>query len=319
MLGKKSPQMSFGQLEAEKHIPQGHFLRQIDEHLDWRPFTAALAPLYHPDRGRPGYPPVTLFKALLLQRWYGLSDPGLEEAIRDRLSFQRFLGLALQDSVPDETTICKFRSKLAEAGLMAPLFLLLEEQLAAKDVLVRRGTLIDATLVQAHSKPSTARKPSQDPDAAWVRKGNGHYFFGYKAHLGVDQGSTLVRRLALTPANVPETQVFEEVLPGDSAAVFADKAYEGRPRRAGLRRRGILCGILAKSQKNRPLTPKQKRRNRVWERIRRAIERVIGTHKRHYGLGRFPYVGRWRNLCHLWLVSFCYNLKKMLVLQRACG
>jgi transposase, IS5 family len=90
-----------------------HFLRQIEIKLNWRPFEALLQGLYPSRRGRPSYPPLVLFKALLLQQWYGLSDPGLEEAIRDRLSFQRFLGVSSQDPVPDETTICRFRGRLA--------------------------------------------------------------------------------------------------------------------------------------------------------------------------------------------------------------
>lgn len=315
MLGKKEPQMSFGDLELDQRLSKEHFLRQIDEKIDWRPLEEPLKALYHPRLGRPSHPPLVLFKALLLQRWYHLSDPGLEEAIRDRLSFLRFLGLSLDDPVPDETVICRFRLALGKTGLVERLFILLEEQLEALGVLIRQGTLIDATLVKSHSRPTTPGRPSPDTDAAWVRQGK-KYVFGYKAHVAVDQGSGLVRRLELRPANVPETLVFETILPGDEAAVFADKAYDQRARRAKLRGRGIFCGILARPSK-RPLSLRQKLRNRLWGRVRQAVERVFGTWKWHYGLARLPYVGLKRNLCHLWLVGLCYNLKKMLVLQRA--
>ena len=117
MLGKQSGQMGFGDLEATGRVPEGHFLKKIDGQIDWRPFEKVLEPLYHPKLGRPSHPPLVMFKALLLQQWYGLSDPGLEEAICDRLSFQRFLGLSLTDPVPDETRICRFRTMLAQAGL----------------------------------------------------------------------------------------------------------------------------------------------------------------------------------------------------------
>jgi IS5 family transposase len=275
-----------------------------------------MAGLYHPRHGRPGYPPLVLFKALLLQRWYNLSDPGLEEAIRDRLSFQRFLGLSFQDPVPDETTFCRFRGALAQTGLAERLLEVLEAQLTVKGLLVKRGTLVDATLIQAHSQPPTPENPSKDQDATWVARPRKRPFFGYKAHLALDQKSNLLRRLKLTTGKCHETQTFSGMILGDEAAVFADKAYDQDCRRAELRRGGVFCGILAQARRRRPLTDKQRRRNRLCSRIRVAIERVIGTLKWHYGLERFPYVGRARNYCHLLLVGICFNLKKMLVLQR---
>jgi len=315
MLGKKPGQMSFGEMEAAQRVPAGHFLRRIEEQIDWQPFQEALAGLYHPRQGRPGYPPLVLFKALLLQRWYNLSDPGLEEAIRDRLSFQRFLGLSFQDSVPDETTFCRFRGTLAQTGLAERLLEVLEAQLAAKGLLVKRGTLVDATLIQAHSQPPTPEKPSQDQDASWVARPRKRPFFGYKAHVAVDQESNLVRRLKVTAAKDHETKMFSDMVLGDEAAVFADKAYDQDCRRTELRRRGVVCGILAQARKKRPLTDKQRRRNLRYSRIRAAVERCIGTLKRHYRVARFPYVGQARNHCHLVLVGICFNLKKMLVLQ----
>src|SRR5574340_1569669 len=104
MLGKQSGQMGFGDLEATGRVPEGHFLKKIDSQIDWRSFQKVLEPLYHPTQGRPSHPPVMMFKALLLQQWYGLSDPGLEEAICDRLSFQRFLRLSLTDRSEEHTS-----------------------------------------------------------------------------------------------------------------------------------------------------------------------------------------------------------------------
>ena len=191
MLGKQSGQMGFGDLEARGRVPEGHFLRKIDDQIDWRPFEKVLEPLYHPTQGRPSHPPVMMFKALLLQQWYSLSDPGLEEAICDRLSFQRFLGLSLTDSVPDETRICRFRNQLAAENLGERLFARLAEQLQAKGLIVRRGSLIDATLIKAQPHPPACRgQASPDPEADWTSRGkDGH--FGYKGHLSVDQGKRL--------------------------------------------------------------------------------------------------------------------------------
>jgi IS5 family transposase len=316
MLGKPSGQMGFGDLEATGRVPEGHFLKKIDSQIDWQPFQKVLEPLYHPTQGRPSHPPVMMFKALLLQQWYGLSDPGLEEAMCDRLSFQRFLGLSLADPVPDETRICRFRNRLAQAGLGESLFALLEEQLQAKGLIVRRGSLIDATLIKAQPHSPRRGEPSPDPDADWTRRGkDGH--FGYKVHLSVDQGSGLIRHLALTAASVSESNRFEEMVRGDEAAVFADGAYAKDARKKSLRSRGVFCGIINRPWRYRPITEKQKRRNKFYSRVRRAVERVFGTLKRHYGMERCRYVGGVRNRCHFWLKGICYNLKKMLVLQGA--
>jgi IS5 family transposase len=316
MLGKQTGQMGFGDMEATGRVPQGHFLRQIDRQIDWRPFQRVLEPLYHPTQGRPSHPPLVMFKALLLQQWYSLSDPGLEEAICDRLSFQRFLGLSLSDPVPDETRICRFRNMLAQAGLGERLFALLEEQFQAQGLLVRRGSLIDATLIKAQTHPTPKGEPNPDPEADWTRRGkDGH--FGYKVHLTVDQGSDLIRRLALTPASASESHMFEEMVMGDEAAVFADGAYAKDARKAALRRRGMFCGIINRPWRYRPISGNQKRRNKCYSRVRRAVERVIGTLKWRYGLERCRYLGWRRNLNHLWLKGMCYNLRKMLVLPGA--
>ncbi len=316
MLGKQSGQMGFGDMEAMGRVPEGHFLKKIDSQIDWRPFEKLLEPLYHPTQGRPSHPPLVMFKALLLQQWYGLSDPGLEEAICDRLSFQRFLGLSLQDPVPDETRICRFRNMLAQADLGERLFSLLAEQLDARGLIVRRGSLIDATLVKSQAHPPRKGEVSPDPEADWTRRGkDGH--FGYKVHLSVDQGSGLLRHLALTAASVSESHLFEEMVIGDEAAVFADGAYAKDARKMALRSRGVFCGIINRAWRYRTVTSRQKRRNRFFSRVRGAVERVIGTLKRHYGMDRCRYLGQVRNRGHFWLVGICYNLKKMLVLQGA--
>lgn len=310
MLGKKDGQLSFGQVEASHRVSSGHFLKRIEEKIDWKPMEALLEGLYPSRRGRPSYPPLIMFKALLLQQWYGLSDPGLEEAIADRISFQQFLGLSFRDPVPDETTICKFRGLLGRKGLSEKLFALVGEQLDAKGLIVRRGSLIDASLLQAQ------RRPGGDPDAkTTIRNGKPHH--GYKAHATVDQKSGIVRRLELTSAEVHDSTMFVTLLTGDERSVFADKAYSKDGRKAVLREYGIFCGILDKARINQPLSPRQKRRNKRFSRIRSAVERVFGAFKSHYGLHRVRYVGLMRNRAHLFLVGICYNLKKLVSLEAA--
>jgi IS5 family transposase len=305
MLGKKNSQLTFGEVEASRRVPRDHFLRRIDKAVNWRPVEQMLEGLYSSRRGRPSYPPLIMFKALLLQQWYGLSDPSLEEAIMDRISFQQFLGLSFEDSVPDETTICKFRGLLGQKGLSEKLFDLISAQLDAQGLVVRRGSLIDASLLKAQ------RRPGGDPDASIVRRGD-KVEYGYKAHVTVDQGSEIIRKVELTGAAVHESPLFLKMLQGDEQSVFADKAYFLDVRKSRLRKWGIFCGILDRNKINRPLSFKQRKR---LSRVRSAVERVFGTFKRHYGMGRVRYVGLVRNRAHLFLVGICYNLKKLLVLK----
>ena len=133
----------------------------------------------------------------------------------------------------------------------------------------------------------------------------------------MDQGSGLIRRLALTGANFPDSYMFEEMVIGDEAAVFADAAYPKAARKAALRGRGVFCGIISRAWRSHPLSGRQKKRNKCFSRVRQAVERVIGTLKCRYGLARCRYLGLKRNHNHLWLKGMCYNLRKMLVLQGA--
>jgi IS5 family transposase len=200
------------------------------------------------------------------------------------------LGLSFTDSVPDETRICRFRNRLAQVGLGERLFALLEEQLQAKG-LIRRGSLIDATLIKAQPHPPRRRKASPEPEADWTRRSKDGTF-GYKVHLTVDQGSDLIRRLALTAASISESHLFEAMVIGDETAVFADGAYAKDARKKALRGQGVFCGIINRPWRYRPITEKQKRRNTFYSRVRRAVEWVIGTLKHHYGMERWSLCGR---------------------------
>ena len=150
-------------------------LERLSELIDWAPLEALVADLHAAPRGRPSYPPLLMVKVLLLQQWYQASDPAMEEALWERLSFRRFVGLGLQDDAPDHSTISRFRTQLAQAGLAERLFAAVEEQLAARGVLVQQGTLVDATLVDAEVRRprggATGEGSPRDPDAAWARRG----------------------------------------------------------------------------------------------------------------------------------------------------
>ena len=307
-----------GLADALVHPGIGHNqqLERIAQTVDWGGIEHILAKLRSGERGAPPYPGLLMFKALLLQQWYQLSDPGLEQALSDRLSFRRFLGLRLEDPTPDHSTLWRFREALKDSGVDQALFDELQRQLDARGLLIKHGSLIDATLVQAQASapPPGHAQASSDPDAAWARKG-AQARFGYKAHVAVDERSQLIRRALLTAANVNETQAAEQLICGDEAGVYADAAYDTHARRRRLRERGVFDGIMHRPNKHHPRLPaRQRAHNRAVGRIRSRVETVFGIWKRHYGYVRVRYFGLARNFTQLRLLAMATNLKRMLVL-----
>jgi IS5 family transposase len=294
-------------------------LERIDGLIDWEGVVRLIGKVRSGETGRPPYEPLAMFKALLLQQWYGLSDPGLEEALLDRVSFRRFCGLALDAATPDETTLCRFRNALRQAGLGEALFQEVLAQLEAAGFVLKTGTLIDATLVRSSGRtpPSgstprgTESRSAHDPDADWTRHGRGRrLFFGYKAHIAVDRGSGLIRARRLTGAKTYESEVADDLVLGDEKAVYADKAYEQRARRQALKRRGIKDRIQHRRHKHqKALPPWQAVRNQLIGRIRQAVERTFSQLKGRYRFARMRYRGLDANAFHLDLIAIAYNLR----------
>jgi IS5 family transposase len=245
-----------------------------------------------------------------------LSDPGLEEALSDRLSFRRFVGLALADPVPDHSTLSRFRSELTRRGLAEPLLAELNRQLDARGLMVKTGTLIDASLVRADGRRPRTDAPVEgrsDRDATWNAMPE-KPLFGYKAHVAVDHGSGLVRQAILTPANVSDKTPFLELVQGDEQAVYADKGYDGWWYRRGLAERGIADGIMAASYWRRPLDAAGRARNRAIGKLRAPVERTFAILKRWYGYRRVRYRSLVRNALQLQLLACAMNLRRALVL-----
>ena len=293
-------------------------LEGIASAVAWDRFEALLRPLAPEGPGRPPYDALLMLKALLLQQWYGLSDEAAEEALNDRMSFRRFCGLALEEASPDHTTICRFRERLREAGLVERLFAEFERQLEAAGLILKRGTMVDATVVEAaRTRPARGKEDEAgDKDAAFARrKGRPGSTYGYKAHVAVHQGSLLIRAASLTPANVNETSVADALIRFDEKAVYADKAYASRARRALLKRHGIKARILHKTWGGGPpLTASQKRHNRLIGPVRAAVETVFATLKRRMAYTRVRYVGLVKNEAHLILLALAYNIRRAAVL-----
>lgn len=292
-------------------------LAEIARLVDWEPIERRLAGIHARPFGAASYPPLVMFRALLLQKWHALSDPGLEAALSDRLSFMRFCGLSLADPTPDHATIWRFRQALEADGLIEALMAELSRQLDAAGLVLRQGTLIDASLVT-----SAARRPrmnedrvsASDPEARFgTTNERGRFAFGYKLHVAVDQGSGLVQALSLTPANVQEVAVAPTLLEAASGVVYADRGYDSKGLRRELAARGLGDGIMRRRRggtRPAPLAPAEVARNHALSLVRRAVESLFGTMKRSYRLGRMRCFTQARNKVDLTLFAIAFNLRR---------
>jgi IS5 family transposase len=280
--------------------------------VKWYRFEKLLAPLRDGGAGRPAYPPLQMFKVLLLQSLYGLSDAETEEALADRLSFRRFAGLALTDAVPDHSTICRFRNLLIERGLLERLFAELDRQLEKAGVILKRGTMLDATVIETSAARPHDGHPSSDPDARFTRReGKPGSSFGYKAHVGVDEGSGLIRSVATTPANVNDTVPADALIRGDEQAVLADGAYHTHAREAALKARGIKPRLMRRPNKHHPKLPSRLRHyNRLIGRRRAAVETTFATLKRRMGLNVIRYRGLAKASAQVLIAAMAFNLRR---------
>ena len=270
--------------------------------------------------GRPAWPALVLFRALLLQSLYGLSDRELEEALGDRLSFRRFVGLTLDETVPDHTVLNRFRNQLIAGGLLERLFAELDRQLDNAGLILRRGTMLDATLIEtAAARPPRKDEAPLDPDAGLTsRKGKPGITYGYKAHVGVDEGSGLIRRVITTAANVNDTVVADALILGDERSVWADAAYDTHARRAAIKARGAKPRIARRPHKSRPkLPPRLQRYNQLIGRRRAAVETTFATWKRRMGLAGIRYLGLAKAGGQILLLAMAFNLRRWAVLSPA--
>ena len=315
MARKRIGQLGWGDDAVSRRRPgRRDRLAEIAGLIDWSPFEGLLSAIHSSPRGEPSYPPLMMFKVLLLQRWYQLSDPAMEEALYDRLSFRRFAGLALADDTPDHSTIFRFREQVTKRRLMAALLSELNRQLEAAGAMLKEGTLIDATLIH-----SAARRPRMeegkvsrvDPDARFgTNNERRRYSFGYKLHVGVDAGSGLVRGVATTPANVQEVVLAPALIQGDERAVYGDRGYDAGWLHRELAARGIADGIMRRGRVNHALGPDEIARNHALSLRRRSVEKLFGTLKRSYRLDRVPHFTLARNATTLALACFAFNLRR---------
>ena len=316
---KRTGQLGFGEVGLARRSGSAA-LERVSGLVDWTGFERTLAGLREEGPGRPGYRPLLLFKALLLQAWYGLSDAELEFRLGDSLAFGRFVGLSLEDEVPDHTTLCRFRNRLVRERLLERLFAELDGQLEGAGVILKQGTMLDATLIETQA--AGRRGPGEtrvDPDAAYARRsGKPGSTHGYKAHVGVDQGSGLIRSILTTPANVNDTTPADALIRGDEKAVLGDAAYHTHARQAALKARGIKPRLMRRPNRHHPeLPPRLARLNRLIARRRAAVETTFATWKRRMGLTGIRYIGLTRASGQMLMVAMAFNLRRWAVLQPA--
>jgi IS5 family transposase len=306
-------QSTFFDLAVQQRGGTNHVLETIACEVDFSQAEAQVAATYSTG-GRPACRVGVLLRVMILQHLYGLSDPQAEEQLKDRLSFQKFVQLDTHEAVPDETTICRFRQRLIECGLHEQLLGLLNQQLEARGYIVKRTTLVDATLVESSRKRPDAQAAREggapDVDASYSYKKSRSYY-GYEAHVSSDGEHQLIRAAVISTGKVQEAHCFERVAPTDTQGLYADKAYDTKAIRAWLETRGIHSHISKKGARHIKLTEQDRLDNRRKSRVRGGIERIFAHWKQWQGYRRVRYLGLARNQLELTLKAVAYNLKRL--------
>jgi IS5 family transposase len=318
-------------------------LVKLNELVPWSEFRPILEQIHQKERksnaGRKAIDPIILFKMLLLQRLYSISDEQLEYQVNDRLSFMEFLSLGMEDKVPDGTTVWLFRQKITERGIGRELFEKFEEYLRGAGYEAEGGQIIDATLIpvprqqnsqEEHESIKAGKVPEEwekkphknaqkDKDARWTKK-NQQSYFGYKNHINVDVKYKFVRQYEVSDASVHDSQMLGNVLDGKNKGdgLWADSAYRSEEREKVLKLMGFESHIHERGYRNKALSEAQKEENREKSRIRARVEHVFGTFVNTMG-GKMERVrGKARIETQIALKNLAYNLRRYVFLESRC-
>jgi IS5 family transposase len=319
-----------------------HFLLQLDENINWDRVKKCLEPL-DPSRknvaGRDSYEPLKMFKVMLVQSWYDLSDPEMEFYLSTNLIFMNFCQFSITESKPDHSTICRWRNRFAESGLFDSIFQGIMDELHDLGLEIRHGKMVDATLVTAHARPrkkviieteptgddeittiptfeksEVTVEESRDPDAHWITKGKTSTY-GYKAHAVVDSNG-IVESLSVTSANVHDTVMFPDLIDkaplSEGDTVYADKGYHSEKNKEILKQRKLVDKIMHKRKRNEPDNAQQTERNKLISQRRYVVERTFGSLKRSYGWSRSRYLGLLKTTFYLQMRCLAFNIKRAL-------
>lgn len=308
MLGKLNQEQVLLDGWVEVKGKRRKFLDVIDSLVDWKSIEKKLNKLYS-NKGRPSHPPLVAFKMLLIQNFYNLSDPACEESVNDSLAFRHFCGLGFSDTIPDETTLVRFRARLIKKGIHTQLLDLVNTALGKQGIVVRKVTLVDASIIKSSVRGPKKGDESKDPDASFTVK-NKQVHHGYKAHVSCEAATHLINNVEYTTAKVHDSQLFEALDDG-VCPIAADKAYYSKAREARLGKRSYL---MRRGARNRPLSELEKDYNKTVGRIRGRIEKIFGYWKRCLGYERTRYRGLSPGRLELELKSICWNLRRAVTL-----
>ncbi|MEC4746990.1 IS5 family transposase [Methylomicrobium sp. Wu6] len=297
-------------VKKPKQTRRQQFLQEMEQVVPWALWESRIVPHYPTaGRGRRPFPLATMLRIHLMQQWFGYSDPAMEEALHDIPMLREFAGLdAGEDAMPDETTILKFRRLLESHQLAQTLFDETAALLAEKGLLLRQGTIVDATLIAA--PPSTKnRERKRDKEMSSTKKGN-NYHFGMKAHIGVDAESGLVHTLEVTTAKVADGVMTDALLHGEERIVLGDRAYSRKERNleADLQEGEPVWGVSVQAQEGRDLPAEQALYNRMLAPLRAAVEHPFRIVKRQFGYTKVRYRGLFKNGQQLYLLFALGNL-----------
>lgn len=317
----------------------GNPLVELAQTVDWEGFRTLLMRVYQKERkSTAGAKPkdvVMMFKGLVLQNLYGLSDDQLEYQIEDRRSFQRFLGLAKHQSAPDAKTFWAFRNRLTKLKLMEALFDRFSCQLSQAGFIARKGQIVDASIIPAPVQRncreenirikqgdvpddwSENKRCQKDTDARWTKK-NGRSYYGYKNHIQVDNDNKLIRKYQTTDASVHDSNVFEELLDptNTNKSVWADSAYRSEEKEANLKKKGYRSQVQRKGKQNQPLSQRERQGNRTRSKVRSRVEHVFGS-QTDLRKKAIRCIGLARTHTEIGLMNLVYNMRRLCFLQRA--
>jgi len=324
MSWKNINQRSFADDLVVSH-PAIEELDDVHDLINWIRIENLLKGIHTKVKGEKAWPPLMMYKALLMQSWYSLSDPELEKLLARDMLFRRFVGLSLSASIPDHSTIWRFRNLLEKESLNERLLEEVNLQLGDRGLLIRSGeiSIIDASVIQAkNNRPNKDKngKNTQDKEAAYNVKhgsdGQRKTTYGFKAHINVEEDG-FIKRYDFTAGNIHDSQVFESLLTGKEKEAYADSAYKSKERDASLKSKRIENKILERAYRNTPLTGQQKISNRLVSGTRSIVERVFGVLKLHHAMGNARYLGLSRNKARFGLMCVVHNIKRGLSIHRS--
>jgi transposase, IS5 family len=292
----------------KKKTRRERFLDEMDEVIPWDELTQVIIQHYpKAGNGRQPMPLEWMLRIYFLQQWYGLSDPAMEDALYDIESMRRFAGIDLElDAVPDETTILNFRHLLEKHNLTKRLFDQINHYLTGRGLLVREGTIVDATIINAPSSTKNRAKV-RDPEMKQTKKGN-QWYFGMKAHVGTDADRGLVHSIVVTNAAVHDSRVMDKLLHGKELSVYGDKAYASKEKKQDYEARGIEWCIKRKANRGQQLTLEDKAYNHQQGKIRAKGEHAFRVVKHLWRYQKVRYKGLFKNTAQVFSLFTLANL-----------